>query len=271
MPQARINLELNTDNTADDDPAPRRTSVQSIVRVFTLLEAMADADGTCSASELAEISGLPQPTIHRLLRTVVELGYVRHERSREYSLGPGLMRLGRGASRLLGGWATRFLVPLAEQLGESANLAMLDNEEVVYVAYAPGRHSVRMITEVGRRVAPHCSAVGKSMLAALPEARLNEVLGRLTLTPYTSATITTLSGLLADLEQVRQRGYATEFGEHEEGVNSVAVALPHILSPTAISISGPSSRVTGALINTAVPKLKSTAEALAKSWVPARS
>ena len=77
----------------------RSGSVQSLERAFGLLETMADAGGTIGLSQLAAEAGLPLPTIHRLLRTLVDLGYVRQEPSRQYVLGPRLIRLGESSSR----------------------------------------------------------------------------------------------------------------------------------------------------------------------------
>ena len=118
-------------------------------------------------SQLANQSGLPLPTIHRLLRTLVDLGYIRQESSRQYVLGPRLIRLGDASSRMLSVWARPHLARLVDELGESANLAMLDGDEIVYVAQAQSRHSMRMFTEVGRRVEPHCTAVGKAIMATM--------------------------------------------------------------------------------------------------------
>ena len=85
-------------------PAPGG-GVQSIERAFRLLETMADHDGILGLSALAAESGLPIPTIHRLVRTLVNLGYVRQEPNRQYALGPRLIRLGESSSRMLSDWA----------------------------------------------------------------------------------------------------------------------------------------------------------------------
>ncbi|MEU8139438.1 IclR family transcriptional regulator, partial [Streptodolium elevatio] len=143
--------------------------VQSLERAFDLLEVLADAGGVLGLSDLAARSGLPMPTIHRLVRTLVRLGYLRQDASRRYTLGPRLIRLGETAGRLLGSWARPYLAELMESTGETANLAVLESGEVVYVGQVPSRHSMRMFTEVGRRVQPHCTAVGKALLAQLPE------------------------------------------------------------------------------------------------------
>ena len=98
---------------------------------------------------------------------------IRQEESRRYTLGSRLIRLGEISSQALGTWLRPFLAQLVRLTGETANLAMLDGDEVVYIAQVPSPHSMRMFTEPGRRVQPHCTAVGKALLAELPpgEAR----------------------------------------------------------------------------------------------------
>ena len=131
---------------------PSAGGVQSLDRAFGLLELMADAGGEMPLSQLSAHSGLPLPTIHRIVRTLVASGYVRQLPSRTYALGPRLIRLGESASRMLGTWARPVLVDLVEVVGETANMAMIDGDRAVYVAQVPSRHSMRMFTEVGRRV-----------------------------------------------------------------------------------------------------------------------
>jgi IclR family transcriptional regulator, acetate operon repressor len=237
--------------------------VQSIARAFDLLETMADLGGIVTLSQLAIRSGLPLPTIHRLMRTLLDLGYVRQEPSREYALGPRLVRLGEGASRLLGTWATPYLQRVVDVVGESANLVMLDGHQVVYAAQVPGRHSMRMFTEVGRRAGVHCTAVGKAMLAALPVDRVSDILRRSGLPAQTEHTLTTFPAIEKELDRIRLRGYAIDDEEQEIGVRCVGVALPGEPTRAAISISGPSTRMTDSLINTAVPLLMETATSLA--------
>jgi IclR family acetate operon transcriptional repressor len=237
--------------------------VQSIARAFDLLETMADLGGIVGLSQLASASGLPLPTIHRLMRTLLDLGYVRQEPSREYALGPRLVRLGESAGRLLGDWATPYLQHVVDAIGESANLAMLDGHQVVYTAQVPGRHSMRMFTEVGRRAGVHCTAIGKAMLATMPAEQADEILRRSGLPSQTQHTITALRPMEKELERIRLQGYAIDNEEQEIGVRCVAVTLPGEPARAAISISGPSTRMTDALISTAVPLLTETAVALA--------
>ena len=177
---------------AGEDLRTTRNSggVQSIERVFELLETMADAGGVIGLSQLASQSGLPLPTIHRLVRTLVDLGYVRQEPSREYALGPRLVRLGDISSGLLTRWAIPYLQKVVDVLGESTNLAILDGDQIMYVAQAPGSHSMRMFTEVGRRAQVHCTAVGKAMLAQLPAEKVDGILRRSGMPAMTEHTIT---------------------------------------------------------------------------------
>ncbi|MER5671762.1 IclR family transcriptional regulator [Pseudonocardia alni] len=256
-PDSRV--DAGADVTAS---APARSgTVQSVERAVDLLEAMADAGGTVSLSHLAAASGLPLPTIHRLVRTLAGRGYVRQQSSREYALGPRLVRLGDTAGRLVGMWARPRLAGLVDDLGESANLALLEGNQVVYVAQEPGRHSMRMFTEVGRRVSPHCTAVGKALLSRMPVERAREVLRHTDFVRHTDNTITSPEEYFAELDKVRAAGYAVDEGEQELGVRCVAVALDGPL-PAAVSISGPTTRMTDALLDSAVPKLQSVADAL---------
>lgn len=257
---AAIGSRSNGSRSADS----RSTGgVQSIARAFDLLEEMADAGGIVGLSHLAARSGLPLPTIHRLMRTLVDLGYVRQEPSREYALGPRLVRLGDGAERLLGTWATPYLVELVASVGESVNLALLDGDQVVYAAQAPGRHAMRMFTEVGRRAGVHCTAVGKVMLAHLPEDQAVQIVHRSGLERFTDHTIVDVDRFVRELHRVKAAGYAVDEGEQEIGVRCVAVALPGNPVRAAVSVSGPSTRMTDELIRAAVPQLKTVAESLA--------
>ena len=233
----------------------RSGSVQSIERAFGLLETMADAGGMMGLSQLATASGLPLPTIHRLVRTLVDLGYLRQEPSRQYVLGPRLIRLGESSSHMLSVWARPHLARLVDELGESANMAMLDGDQIVYLAQVQSRHSMRMFTEVGRRVLPHCTAVGKAILAQLPEVEVRELLHRTGMPKHTENTITDPDAFAAQLRSAEEHGYATDEGEQELGVRCVAVAVPDAPSRLALSISGPAGRMSEKLLERAVPLL----------------
>jgi IclR family acetate operon transcriptional repressor len=240
----------------------RSGSVQSIERAFGLLELMADAGGMLGLSQLATASGLPLPTIHRLVRTLVDLGYVRQEPSRQYVLGPKLIRLGETSSHMLSVWARPHLARLVDELGESANMAMLDGDQIVYLAQVQSRHSMRMFTEVGRRVLPHCTAVGKAIMSQLRDTEVRELLQRTGMPKHTETTITDIEEFAAQLRKAQQDGYATDEGEQELGVRCIAVPVPDVPSRLAMSISGPAGRMTETLVDRAIPLLTHAAQSL---------
>lgn len=230
-------------------------NVQSVERAFWLLETMADNGGTMRLSELASACGLALPTIHRLIRTLVDLGYLRQDASRRYMLAPRLIGLGDSAAQMLAVFARPHLARLVDELEETANLAMLDSDQIVYVAQVPSRHSMRMSTEVGRRVDAHATAVGKAIMSRLPRDEVRELIQRTGLAAKTEHTITDVDALLAQLDAAAENGYALEDGERELGVRDVAVAVENAPARLAVSVSGPAVRMTDEWVARAVPLL----------------
>jgi IclR family acetate operon transcriptional repressor len=248
-------------NGTGDTPL-RSGGVQSLERAFGVLELVAAQRGAMSLSELAGASGLAPATLHRLARTLVDLGYLRQEPSRRYALGPRLVLLAESSSIMLNAVALPHLGHLVDEIGETANLAMLDGDQVAYVAQAPGRHSMRMFTEVGRRVLPHCTAVGKALLATSSDGEVRALLARTGLPRHTPHTVTDPEELLTQLDLIRDRGYAMDEGEQEVGVRCVAVAVPGSRIRLAMSVSGPAPRMSDELLVHAVPVLREAARSL---------
>lgn len=236
--------------------------VQSLNRAFDLLECLADAGGSLGLSQLATATGLPLPTIHRILRSLTMSGHVRQEPSRRYALGARLIRLGDVASRALGAWAVPHLARVVEEVAETANMAMLEGDGAVYLAQAPSPHAMRMFTEVGRRVMPHSTGVGKVLLAQLTDDEAGQILRRTGLPVRTSHTITTAERLIEELHTIRAQGYAVDEGEHELGVRCVAVPVDGAPGNVAISVSGPSGRLTADRVPGIVPVLQRVAKEL---------
>lgn len=242
--------------------------VQSVQRAFDLLEALGAMGGEAGVGELAATLRLPGPTIHRILQTLIRRGYVMQLPSRRYSLGPGLIRIGDAATRRLSAWAMPSLTRLAEVTKETANLAVLDGDMATYVAQVPSPHQMRMFTEVGRRVFPHSTGVGKALLAQTSDDEALSIVRRTGMPSFTSATIGTEEDLLVELKIIRQRGYAVDEGEQEVGVRCFAVPVPGLVIPAAVSVSGPEARVTLPLGDRTVQCLREAAVQL-RSAVPA--
>lgn len=238
--------------------------VQSLDRAFGILETMADAGGSIGLSQLAQDADLPLATIHRLVRTLVDLGYVRQEQSRQYSLGPRLMRLADASAKRIATWANPAMKEAVAKLGESVNLAVLEGDEIVYVAQVqPSANFMRMFTEVGRRTFPHATAVGKAILAHRPDAEVLAMLERTGMPRYTDHTLVQPVQFLASLAETRERGFALDEGEQEVGVRCVAVVVPDAPQPTALSMSGPLPRVGDEAVLRAVPVLREAAVEIA--------
>jgi IclR family acetate operon transcriptional repressor len=236
------------------------SGVQSLDRALNLLELLADAGGSLRLAELEAASGLPLPTIHRLIRSLVHNGYVRQEPSRRYALGPRLIRLGETAGRALGSLAGRqHLAELVNRIGETANMAVLEGDAVVYVAHVPSEHSMRMFTEVGRRVHAHCTGVGKALLAQLRDDQVLALLRRTGMPAKTARTHTDPDALLSELNEVREQGWAVDDAEQEIGVRCVAVPLKGAPTLAAISVSGPSGRITMGRVAEIAPVLQAAA------------
>lgn len=234
--------------------------VQSLTRAFEILERITVAEESTSLSELAAAADIPVPTTHRILQALTVMGYVRQVSGRRYGLGPKLIPMGEVASRQLGAGAQHRLAELAEQLGETANMAILDADMAMYVAQVPSSRSMRMFTEVGRRVPMHATGVGKAILAQLTDEQVRSLTDRAGMPAVTRNTLSTAEALLRELAAIRSRGYASDDNEQEIGVRCLAVGIPQVPNPAAISVSGPATRVDAEFAERAVPLLKQVAQ-----------
>lgn len=245
-------VKQNTDSPAS------RTTVQSVERTLDILEALADR-GEAGIAQLSHQVGLHASTVHRLLSTLISRGYVRqnHETGR-YQLGLKALDVARAVRDHLDlrMEALPILRELMQKSGETANLAVLDGQHLVYLEQvsSPG-WMLRMFVQVGARAPLHSTASGKVLLAYLPEIELNKKLADYTLTPYASRTIVDKGILLSELAEVRRAGYATDYGEQEEGVSCVAGPVRDSTGRVvaAISVSGPWIRITAERVSVLVP------------------
>jgi len=225
-------------------PAPY-PGTQSPLRAVRLLKALAGERPGRGLGDLARAVGLTKTTAFRILTALESEGMV--ERTEEgYRLGPELLSLG---ARALGASGLRQaaggeLRALAEATGETASLEVLVDRDVLVVDEATGRHRVATMPSVGARWPAHAASTGKAVLAFLPEEDLKAFLrGRLPrLTPR---TITAAAALRRELDRVRERGFAVNAEEMEEGF--VAVGAPVRAGDgrvaAAISVGGPRSRL----------------------------
>ena len=199
---------------ASGDPIKReRTGVQSVERTLDILEALVEFGSEVGLVEISQVVGLPLATVHRLLGTLITRGYVKQNRqNRKYSLGFRALQMGndmrqRFSLRLE---ARPFLQRLMQTSGESANLAVLDDGEVVYIDQAQSARILRMFTQIGNRLPAHSTGSGKALLAFLPREMAEGIVRRYGMAPRTPKTVTDTSELFRELEQVRALGYARD-------------------------------------------------------------
>jgi DNA-binding IclR family transcriptional regulator len=218
--------------------SPVNGRIQSIDRAVELLYAIAVAPD--SAPSLAERCGLNRSTAWRILATLEHHGLVeRDPAGNRYGLGIGVVKLAAAAGhepvvRL----AQPVLHALADATGETVNLAVAHRLELVYADQVQARH-VMAPNWLGHAVPLHATSTGKAFLAALPEAELDGLL-RGPLERFTDATITDPRTLRAELEDVRERGYAVSRGELEPALWGVSAAAD---AATVVSVWGADARV----------------------------
>ncbi len=243
-----------------------RATVQSVERAFDILETLAAEQGELGILDLSERVRLHPSTVHRLLTTLLQSGYVRqNDRTGRYSLGARLLQLGRVIHNhsTLRAEARPFLERLMQASGETTNLSILDRDEAVYIDQVESPRLVRMFAQIGRRVPWHSTGCGKVLLAYLEPAERNRILRKKSLPAYTRNTITKPRELERVLAEIRRCGYAVDDEETEEGVRCVAGPVRDHTGKViaAISLSGPVTRMT----KEKIPRLgKLVAEACAE-------
>lgn len=229
------------------DKGKAAEAVQAVERAFQLLDVLARTDA--GVSELARATGLHKATVHRLLRTLRGLGLVElGPDGTRYRLGLRLLELGgRVLARLdLRDVARPYLTELRDRTRLTVHMAVLDGAEVVYIEKLDSPANLRMASFVGTRNPAYCTALGKAILAALPEDELEAVLAKTRFVPKTSNTITSPEALRQDLAATRARGYSIDNVENEEGIRCVGAPIfGHSGRVVAsISASGPIFSVT---------------------------
>jgi IclR family acetate operon transcriptional repressor len=225
--------------------------VQSLDRALALLEAIAGHDQGIALTDLAQAARLAPSTAHRLLKSMQARDFVRQDAERGlWFIGARAFMVGNAfaRSRDIAGLARPVMWPLMEKVGESVNLAVLDNDEPVYLSQVECRQMMRAHALPGARPPIHCSGVGKALLAYLPGDRVAAVLSRRLLRRYTDKTITDAASFARKLQEVRTRGFAVDDEEQSLGMRCVAAAVfdENGDAVAALSVTGPTARISDA-------------------------
>jgi DNA-binding IclR family transcriptional regulator len=229
------------------------------LRSIEVLQLVAQMPGQLSLTDLATLMRLSKSTVHRLVEQLTRAGFlVREADQRHLWIGRRLRELSLDVvhNDFLRSAVRNVLRSVADEVGETCNIATLDGTEVVYLQRVEARWPLRLTLDLDSRIPVHCCASGKLLLALMDAARRQRVLRSITLEALTPATLTTEPALEAELERIRATGYALDQEEFLPGM--VAIALP---------VLGADKRIRATLSVHAPTVRCSTAQELER-WVP---
>ncbi|HEY8583811.1 MAG TPA: IclR family transcriptional regulator [Capillimicrobium sp.] len=229
------------------DQSANGSQIKSVARALTVIEALSAHREGAELTALARELSLPKGSVYRVLRTLLDFGYVRQDPVTErYALGVRFLHIAASVEhgtdvRAL---ARPALVRLSEQTAETVHLAVPENDHMVYIDKVESRRAVVMASRVGQQLPLHCSALGKAYLSVLAPDERRAVAARLPLERRTARTLVDLDALLEDLEHCVERGFAIDDLENEDGLRCVGAAIVDSRGSAvaALSVSAPASR-----------------------------
>lgn len=246
--------------TASDNDKPT-------MRQFALLEALAKMDRFATLQTLVEETGLPKPTVHRMLQQLEMAGMVQRDGDgRQYTTGLRLRQLAETVllNNTVHGARHLVLRRLVEEVGETCNLTAFNGSEVVYLDRVETPAPLRFYLQAGSVVPAHCSATGKLFLAQMTPSQRRRLLGQVSLERFTPKTITDMDAIEAEIAIVKRDGVGYDREEYLPGLICVAVLVPSTnrASNLGLAIQAPSMRLTPQRVEAAIPALQRAASAL---------
>lgn len=239
--------------------------VESVRRALRILRSFTPDRPEIGVSEIARALDIHKSTVHRLLGTLESEGFVRQIEDGRYALTWQLFEMASRfpTSERLHRLVFDALSGLARATGETAHLAVLDHEQVLYVDKVEGSRALRMPSAAGLRLPVHCTALGKVLLAGLPREQAWRIVSSRELEPRTPHTLTDPALVIKAVERAGNDGYAIDYEEIEDGL--VCIAAPvrddHGMTHAAVSIAGPVARMSVRLVDT-IDRVRSAAGSL---------
>ncbi len=239
-----------------------------LAKGLKLLVALGDYPDGVGVSELSRQVGLPVSTVHRLLATMVTLGFVHFDDThRRYRLGLKVFELSYQVSlaRRLSEVALPVMQRVADAARESVSMSVRDDVELVYIEWAQGKNRIQVEGTAGTRGRLYCTSQGKALLAFVSENERERILRQLQLEPRGPNTITSPAVLRKELDQIRECGYAVADEENEEGIRAVGVPVVATEGQpiAAISVVAPVFRISREDLEGFVPLLRDAAREIA--------
>lgn len=228
-------------------PNPQQTTIRSLDRSLAILRILAENEGL-SLTELAEASEQAPATVYRILSTLEVHGVVEADAHQLWFIGAEAFRIGSAflARTNIVERGRPVLRELMVATGETANLAISDDGQVVFVSQVETLDPIRAFFRPGTRSAIHASGIGKAMMAHFAPERVAAIVREHGLPALTENTLSDPENFFRALEEIRLRGWAMDDEEHTVGMRCIAAAIfNEYREPVAgLSVSGPSARVT---------------------------
>jgi len=221
---------------------------QSLIRALTLLGKLSETPAGINSTDLSQQLGMPPATVHRLLSTFEALNFVEHDAETGlWFVGLKAFTVGKAflEKRDFVATARPYMQSLVDQCGETVNLGVIDDDDVVFISQVESQEMMRMIVSLGSRSPIHASGVGKAMLASKSAQTVSRILQRKGLPRFTEHTIDKPGEFRTALEIIRKQGYALDDEEHAVGLRCVAASIfdENSNALAAISLSGPKARI----------------------------
>jgi DNA-binding IclR family transcriptional regulator len=225
-----------------------RYLINSILRACNILKCFSRDKAYFKITELANLLHLDRSTTYRILLTLEKSGLVEKDiKTGEYSLGVGAFEIGSAYQRRADfvQISKPIMSDLALKVQETVHLAILSETEILYLDKVDSPRTLGVMSKVGQRAPAYCTALGKVLLAFLPEDERPRLLDQIRFKPYTKNTIPSKKRLTEELKEVCRRGYARDRREIEEDVECLAAPIRNHLGDTiaSISISGPQRKI----------------------------
>jgi DNA-binding IclR family transcriptional regulator len=222
--------------------------LHGLERAVSVLEALSESDAPLSLAEICQRMGLHKSTAHRSLMVLERSGLIERTLENRFRLGLKLYELGNRAVEQLDLRARVYssFRRLAAKVGETVHLGVLQKTSVVYLDKVEPNRRICMSSKMGASNPVYCTSLGKAMLAFQPEETIEKIVAKIRFTRYTPKTLCSREKLLEYLKIVRRRGYAIDDEEIELGVRCVGAPVLNEdhWAIAAVSVSGPSSRIT---------------------------